>query len=162
MKRAWCALAILLAACRTAGPSADVRALMTMPQSELDTLFANSPPGPIPNGRAEGTALVASGTQWSPDIATFIHAFGWQGKVFDAASGTLVNRLGVTGSEAIVAKVYLGKSLIDGKDCIVLDYSKTSAVAHHIRDEIRMIGPNTYLGPVYWDNDKLFYFALKF
>ena len=64
--------------------------------------------------------------------------------------------------KAILAKVYLGDSLIDKKPCIVLDYSQTSLVAHWIRDEIRNIAPNTYLGPVYWDNDKLFYFSLHF
>ena len=162
MRRAWIAVVILFAACRTAGPSADVQTLLTTPQPEIDKLFMSSPPGPIPNGRAEGTAIVEPGTPQSPEIAAFINTFGWQGKIFDAANGTLINRLGVAGTEGILAKVYLGKSLIDGKDCIVLDYSKTSVVAHHIRDEIRQIGPNTYLGPVYWDNKKLFYFALKF
>ena len=162
MKRGWLPLLIALAACRTAGPSATVQNLMTLPQAELDRIFASSPSGPIPSGQAEGTAIVEPGTPQSAEIAALINGFAWKGKVFDAASGTLVNRLGVTGSEGIVARVYVGKSLIDGKDCIVLDYSKTSAVAHHIRDEIRQIGPKTYLGPVYWDNKKLFYFALDF
>jgi hypothetical protein len=161
MKRAWLALVMALVACRTSAPTG-VSALLKTPQPELDKLFMASPPGPIPSGAAEGTALVQPGTQWSPEVAAFIHTFGWKGKVFDAANGTLINRLGATGTEAIVAKVYQGKSLIDGKDCIVLDYSTTSVAAHHIRDEIRMIAPNTYLGPVYWDNKKLFYFALKF
>jgi hypothetical protein len=148
--------------CRTTVPSADIQRLLTMPQPELDKLFMASPPGPIPNGQAEGTAIVEPGSSRSPEIAAYINTFAWKGKIFDAANGTLVNRLGVTGTEGILAKVYVDKSLIDGKDCIVLDYSKTSLVAHHIRDEIRQIGPNTYLGPVYWDNKKLFYFALKF
>jgi len=99
---------------------------------------------------AEGTALVKPGTERAPDVAAFIHSFGWKGKVFDATSGTLINRLGIGGTQAVVAKDNLGKSLIDGKDCIVLDYSTTSLAARHIRDEIRMIAPDTYLGPVYW------------
>src|SRR5262249_16633103 len=70
--------------------------------------------------------------------------------------------IGPFGLKAILAEVYVDKSLIDKKDCIVLDYSKTSLVAKHIRDEIRQIAPNTYLGPVYWDTKKLFYFALQF
>ena len=154
-------VAALAASCRTTR-SAEVEALLHKSTAELDQLFMASSPGPIPNGEARGTAIVDPGTPQSPEVAAFIHTFGWKGKVFDAASGTLVNRLGVTGSEAILAKVYVDKSLVDGKDCIVLDYSKTSLAAKHIRDEIRMIGPNTYLGPVYWDNKKLFYFALEF
>ena len=49
-----------------------------------------------------------------------------------------------------------------GKDCIVLDYSKTSLVAHWIRDEIRLIGENFYLGKVYWDKKRLIDFCLEF
>jgi hypothetical protein len=52
--------------------------------------------------------------------------------------------------KAILAEVSIGKSLIDKKYCVVLDYSRTSIVARHIRDEIRLIAPKTYLGPVYW------------
>ncbi len=163
MKRIWIAAAIVLvAACRSAGPGDEVQRLLTLPESELDKIFMNSPAGTVPSGQAEGTALVQPGTSKTDDIAAFINTFGWKGKVFDPASGTLINRLGVGGSEAVLARVYVGKSLVDGKDCIVLDYSKTSLVANHIRDEIRQIGPKTYLGPVYWDNKKLFYFALQF
>ena len=44
----------------------------------------------------------------------------------------------------------------------MLDYSKTSLVAEHIRDEIRQIGPGIYLGIVYWDKNKTIHFALQF
>jgi hypothetical protein len=44
----------------------------------------------------------------------------------------------------------------------VLDYSKTSLVAHYIRDEIREVSPGVYLGLVYWGQKKLIHFALKF
>ena len=63
---------------------------------------------------------------------------------------------------AIVAQVYKTESWFDGKDCIVLDYSKTSLLAEHIRDEIREIGPGMYLGVVYWDKTRTINFALQF
>jgi hypothetical protein len=44
----------------------------------------------------------------------------------------------------------------------VLDYSRTSLVAKHIRDEIRQIDPGTYLGIVYWDKTRTIHFALQF
>ena len=146
------------------GPNSgyDPATLLKMSTADLDKLFAGAPPGPIPNGDAQGTALIDPGTTKSPDFAKVINHFAWQGKVFDAKNGTLVNHIGPFGMKAILAKVYLGDSLIDKKPCIILDYSQTSLVAHWIRDEIRNIAPDTYLGPVYWDNKKLFYFSLHF
>jgi hypothetical protein len=136
--------------------------LLAMTTAQLDQLFGAAPPGPIPNGEAQGTALIDPGTVRAPEVAQLVNHFAWQGKVFDAARGTLVNHITAFAVRAIVAQVYLGESLIDKKPCIVLDYSETSLVAEHIRDEIRNIAPNTYLGPVYWDNKKLFYFSLHF
>src|ERR1700760_1840834 len=119
----------------------DVAQLLSMTQKELDDLFRASPPGDIPNGPAKGTAIIAPGTVFSPAIAEMINLFGWQGKVFDAQMGLLKNRILAFGVEAIVARVYKGPSWLDGKECIVLDYSETSLVAQRIRDEIRLIGP---------------------
>ena len=136
--------------------------LLSMSQDALDTLFSSSPSGDIPNGQAEGTAIIAPGTKFSAEIAKIINIFVWQGKTFDAAHGTLRNRILSFGLDAIVAEVYKAPSLFDNKECIVLDYSKTSIVAEHIRDEIREIGPGVYLGLVYWDKTKTIHFALQF
>jgi hypothetical protein len=64
--------------------------------------------------------------------------------------------------KAIAAEVYKAPSWIDGKESIILDYSKRSLVAHWVRDEIRLIAPGTYLGVVFWERDKLINFALQF
>ena len=143
-------------------PPYDVHQLLNMSAADLDALFGKSPAGPIPNGPANGTAIVASGTKFSSDIASVINHFGWQGKTFDGAHGTLRNRITAFGFDAIVAEVYVGNSLADGKPCVVLDYSKTSFVAERVRDEIRLIAPNTYLGKVYWQNKPTIHFALQF
>jgi hypothetical protein len=143
-------------------PNYDSASLLKMSTADLDKLFAEAPAGPIPNGDAQGTALIDPGSTASAGVAKVVNLFGWQGKIFDAKNGTLVNHIGPFGMKAILAKVYLGESLMDKKPCIVLDYSQTSLVAKWIRDEIRNIAPNTYLGPVYWDEKKLFYFALHF
>ena len=123
--------------------------LLSMSQQELDDLFSSSPAGEIPNGQAEGTAIIASGTRFNAEIASLINIFAWQGKTFDAAHGVLTNRILAFGLNAIVAEVYKSASWFDNKECIVLDYSKTSLVAKHIRDEIREIDSGTYLGLVY-------------
>jgi hypothetical protein len=140
----------------------DVNQLLDKSDAELDALFRASPPGPIPEGSAEGTAIIANDTKFSPAIARIINHFGWQGKTFDSRHGTLRNRISALGVNAIVAEVYLGESLLDKKPCIVLDYSKTSLVAERLRDEIRLIAPHTYLGRVYWDNKPAIHFALQF
>ncbi|HEY7923302.1 MAG TPA: hypothetical protein VII62_09000 [Vicinamibacteria bacterium] len=136
--------------------------LLTMSQAELDDLFKQSPPGEIPNGEAKGTAIVAPGTTYTEEIAGFISHFAWQGKSFDAVKGVLRNRILPFGLNAIIAKVYKAPSWLDQKECIVLDYSETSLLARWIRDEIRQIGPGTYLGKVYWDKKRLIDFALQF
>jgi hypothetical protein len=140
----------------------DVAALLAMTQEQLDDLFENSPAGDIPNGEAKGTAIIAPGTHYSESIAQIINHFGWQGKVFDAQKGLLKNRITSFGIEAIVARVYKGPSWLDGKECIVLDYSDTSLLAHWIRDEIRLIAPGRYLGVVYWAKKRLIDFCLEF
>jgi hypothetical protein len=136
--------------------------LLAMSQKELDDLFTTSPAGDIPNGEAQGTAIIAPDTTFSPEIASLINIFGWQGKTFDAAHGTLTNRILAFGLNAIVAQVYKAPSWFDNQECIVLDYSKTSLVASHVRDEIRQIGPGMYLGVVYWEKTRTINFALQF
>jgi hypothetical protein len=141
----------------------DVSQLLKMSQAELDALFTQSEAGPIPDGQADGTAIVAPGASFSENIAKFVSVFAWQGKVFDSKAGMLRNRIGPFGLNAIIAKVYKAPSWLDGKECIVLDYSETSMVAHWIRDEIRLIEPpGLYLGKVYWDKARLIDFALQF
>ena len=140
----------------------DVAQLLDMTQAQLDELFRASPPGDIPDGTAQGTAIIAPGTRYTESIAHIINIFGWQGKVFDAQKGVLKNKVSPFGIEAIVARVYKDKSWLDGEECIVLDYSETSVLAHYIRDEIRLIGPDFYLGKVYWGKERLIDFCLRF
>jgi len=140
----------------------DVAQLLQMTNEQLDQLFSSSPAGDIPDGPAKGTAIIAPGTNFSQEIAEIVNLFVWQGKTFDAKRGVLRNKILSIGLNAIVATVYKGQSWFDNKECIVLDYSETSLVAHWIRDEIRSIGPNFYLGRVYWDKKPLIHFALQF
>jgi hypothetical protein len=140
----------------------DTKQLLEMSQQQLDALFSAHDAGPIPDGEGKGTAIIASGTSFSETIADLINIFAWQGKVFDAKAGVLRNHILPLGLKAIIARVYKGPSLLDGKECVVLDYSETSLVASHIRDEIRLIEPGLYLGKVYWDKARLIDFSLDF
>lgn len=139
-----------------------VEELLNLTDVQLDELFSKGTVGNIPNGEAKGTAIIANGTKFSDEIAHFVNYFAWQGKTFDAKDGVLRNRITHFGFNAIIAKVYKGPSWYDQKECIVLDYSETSLVARWIRDEIRLIDDNLYLGRVYWGEKALIHFALEF
>jgi hypothetical protein len=140
----------------------DVNQLLQMTESQLDALFSTSLAGDIPNGEAQGTAIIAPGTKFSAELAEFISVFGWKGKTFDAKRGLLTNKISFFGLNAIIATVHKGPSLFDKKECIVLDYSETSLLATWLRDEIRNIGPGFYLGKVYGHDSPLMHFALTF
>ena len=140
----------------------DMNALMRMSQEQLDDLYRASPAGPIPSGEGQGTVLIAPGTAVAETAARLIHLLAWQGKVFDPEGGELRNEILPIGLWAVIAQVYKGPSWFDGRESIVLDYSRTSLIAHWIRDEIREVAPGLYLGIVYWEHDKLINFALTF
>jgi hypothetical protein len=139
-----------------------VEKLLAMSETELAEVFANAEAGPVPDGEGEGTAIFAPGTPFTPEIAKFVNFFAWQGKIFNPEKMTLVNKITMFGLDAILAHITREPSWIDGKECIVLDYSKTSTVAHWVRDEIRLIAPGFYLGRVFWNKDQLIFFTLKF
>jgi hypothetical protein len=140
----------------------DAKQLLGMSQAELDTLFSAHEAGPVPDGEGAGTAIIAPGNSFSHDIAMAINIFAWKGKVFDAKGGFLRNEILPFGLKAIVARVYKAASWLDGKECIVLDYSETSLIASHVRDEIRLVDEGFYLGKVYWDSKRLIDFSLAF
>lgn len=142
--------------------AADVSDLLRMTPDELDELFRRSKSGEIPDGEADGTVLIEPGSDLAGPAAKLVHFLAWQGKVFDREKGELRNEVGPLGLKLVRAKVYRDESWLDGKETIVLDYSDTSLVAHWIRDEIRTVGPGTYLGLVYWERKKILHFALQF
>jgi hypothetical protein len=145
-----------------------VEQLVGMSQSERDDLFRASPAGEMPDGDSDGTVLLGASTRVLPPGlvdrigATFARWLAWRGKVFRAKEGDLLNKVTILNVKAIRAKVYRGQSWLDGKETIVLDYSKTSFLAQKIRDEIREVGPGVYLGLVWWGESRLIEFALEF
>ncbi|MFE3521483.1 hypothetical protein ACFXOD_07810 [Streptomyces sp. NPDC059161] len=144
------------------GTGFDTGRLLAMSRPELDRLFLASPPGGIPRGKGIGTVLLGRGTKVSTVAATLVRRLAWQGKVFDCDRGELRNMVTPFGVRAVRAKVYRDESWLDDGECIVLDYSHTSLLAHWIRDEIRCTGHGTYLGVVYWGRHRILHFGLSF
>ncbi len=125
------------------------RDLPSLSGSELDALFANAPAGEIPTGKGSGQALMVTGTFASRPLIAMVRLLAWQGKEFDGPTHSLRNLISPFSRRAISADVYVDASRLDGRPCIVLDYSKTSRLAKWIRDEIREVEPGLYVGLVY-------------
>jgi hypothetical protein len=123
--------------------------LFEMSQIDLYALFRRSDAGPIPVGRGRGFPIAWPGTSLSRPLGRLLGTVVWRGKVFRPATEDLKNMLTPLSIPAIRAVVGRQDSWLDGRECIVLDYSRTSRVAGWIRDEIREVSPGLYLGLVY-------------
>jgi heme peroxidase len=140
----------------------DPATLIGATTGQLGTLFRTAGAGTIPDGQGRGTVLLGTGG-WAARLAAKVsYALLWRGKVVSAREGHLKNLISALSVPAIAASVYKQDSWYDGKQCIVLDYSKTSLLAHMIRDEIREIAPGVYLGLVFWGRRHILDFALDF
>lgn len=136
--------------------------ILRMPQAEVDALFRASPPGEIPTGEGAGALISHPGTKLAEVAEKVLHLVAWQGKVFDPDRGELRNIITPRHLRFIKARVYKGASWFDGNEAIILDYSRTSLVAHYIRDEIRLVGEGLYLGVVFWGHERILSFTLQF
>lgn len=144
------------------GSAPGVDQMLKMSKAELNELFARSPAGEIPAERGRGTVIFAPGTPFARVVGKIAYLLAWRGKVFDQESGDLLNIVSPFGVKAIRALVYKNPSWIDQRECIVIDYSKTSFVARLVRDEIREVSPGVFLGQVFWSKANILKFALVF
>jgi hypothetical protein len=136
--------------------------LVASTRSELATRFGAGAVGAVPHGRGRGTVLLGTGGVLARCAAAAAYAVAWRGKVVDARAGRLKNLLTPLAVPAIAAAVYPAPSWHDGDPCIVLDYSRTSLVARMIRDEIREVAPDLFLGLVFVGRRHVLDFALDF
>lgn len=142
--------------------SITAQAISRMSADQVDQLFRGGEVGQIPDGEANGTAIFWPGSPAEPLVEKLVQGLAWQGKVVNARTRDLKNKILPLGIKAIEADVYTGKSWFDGSECIVLDYSKRSLLARFVRDEIRRVAPGLYLGLVYLGHTRLIYFTLQF
>jgi hypothetical protein len=127
-------------------PVGSVGQLVRMDPASLDALYRQSAVGPIPSGRVRGTAISYAGTALAAP-ASQVARLVWQGKVFLPCGDTVVNKF--FGVRAVKGRVYYGESWLDGGPALIIDYSGTSLVYAHYRDEIREVAPGLYLGLMY-------------
>ena len=141
-------------------PARDVARLLALGRAELDALFAGSEAGPVPDGEYRGTLIAPLSPAFLRGAGTLAGGLVWRGKVFDAKAG-VVNRVLPFGLRAVAAEVRRGPSRLDGRECIVLDYSRSSLVARGVRDELRLVRPGLYLGRAHWHGVRVADFALE-
>jgi hypothetical protein len=133
-----------------AAPVTTAQQLLTRSAADLEVMYRSKAPGPVPNGPAQGYASTSPGTDGGSDSEKFFSVL-WQGKIFDRTGDQTANLVNQTLiGKSFAAEVYIGKSLLDGKDAIIIDYKNTPFLPFRlIRDEIRQVGPGVYLGYAY-------------
>ena len=152
---------------RTIGPAqarddkafldATPKSWLKLSRTELDEIFSAATANALPRGEFDGILIVSvPGLSWL--IAAAIRALVWHGKVFDRDS--VVNRVTPFRLASVRGHVYVSESWLDGRPSIVIDYSKTSLIAKHIRDEIREVRPGVFLGKVWFRRLRVCDFAL--
>jgi len=109
----------------------------------LERLYRASPPAPIPTGKVKGRPIVLPGSALAVPASRAGRVL-WQGKIFDPTAGTAVNRF--FGLPMIRGELSHGRSWLDGRPALILDYQRTSLVYARYRDELREVAPGLMLG----------------
>lgn len=139
-------------------------ALSEKSASELEALYRQ---GTLPrhfsalDGTPKGRMLAIRHVDKTPlfgpiSAVSKLTVFPWDGKSFKATgeqSGEGINRINLVGKfNWFPFKTYVQPSVIDGKDCIYLDYEQPGNpfFIAKIRDELREVSPGLFLGPAMW------------
>jgi hypothetical protein len=112
---------------------------------EIEAIYRGAAAGPQPCGRFDGTLLTGRNQAVRPWMSRGGRLI-WQGKVVEA-DGAMTNRF--FRLPMIPARMEPGTSWLDGQPAWILDYESTSRLYRPYRDELRAIGPGTYLGLMY-------------
>ncbi len=142
-------------------PGQGAAQLLALRRAELDALFARAEAGPVPDGEYRGTLILPLDAAPLRGAAAMAGRLAWRGKVFGAGARRVTNRVLPFGVRAVTAEVRKAQSWLDGRECIVLDYSRTSLFARGVRDELRLLRPGLYLGRAYWHGLRVADFALE-
>ena len=143
--------------------------LSEMSVEQLDKLYQNAT---LPrsmkalDGTPKGRMLAVRGTDKTPLSGAIrsvskVGVFPWHGKSFKATSskqGSGINRINLTlmQKQWFPFNTVILPSVIDGKDCIYLDYDlpENPWCIRKIRDELRAVSPGLFLGPAMWKDNK--------
>ena len=137
------AAALVLVSVTLAGPPAS--ALPAATPCCWEALFREGTLGCGPLGPTRGTVLYADGKH--PRLKARLQGVVWKGKTFHD-DGTFTNRW-LGGVQAVSACVRVEPSWLDGQPCLVMQYAPDAPVFGNVRDELRQIAPDVWLGHSY-------------
>src|SRR5262245_50254375 len=98
-----------------------------------------------PHGPTRGTVLHADGKH--PRFKARLQGILWKGKTFHD-DGTFTNRW-LGGVEAVSADTRVEPSWLDGQPCLTMQYAPDAPIFGNVRDELRQIAPDVWLGRSY-------------
>lgn len=141
--------------------------LKHLTNSQLTALYDQGSAYIVPSAATPEVAITYNGVAlptpgFSP--TSRLLGFFWGGKTFTTDSMGQTTLTNVVLPETpvemneVTAKVSITHDnlLKDGRPVVLLDYSQTNiALAKGIRDEMRLIGPDLYLGRAYMENDRI-------
>ncbi len=110
-----------------------------------ESLFRQGFLGCLPVGPTHGTILYACGKH--PNLKARLQGTVWKGKTFHC-DGTFTNRW-LGGIKAVSARVCIEPSWLDGQNCLVMQYPADARVFGNVRDEMRQIAPDLWVGHSY-------------
>jgi hypothetical protein len=132
--------ALIVGSATMAGPRpSDLR---TATPCRLEALFRQSDLGCEPVGRTRGTVLYSEGKH--PQLKAHMQGLVWKGKTFHD-DGTFTNRW-LGGVRAGSTGVHIEPSWLDSRPCFVMQYKPDALVFSNVRDEVRQIAPDEWLG----------------
>jgi len=140
--------------------------LSVLGKRQLARLYASCPKGEIPQGESNGRAVYIPG-RIAGRFFSALNNLAWKGKIFTHhARGVAVHNK-IFGMHAVKADVFNGASWCDGGEATIIDYRRTSWLAFFLRNEIRQVLPDLYLGKAYvrlpfGHRFALLYFTLDF
>jgi len=109
---------------------------------EFEALFRQSDLGCTPCGQTRGAVLYADSRH--PRVKARLQGIAWKGKHFHG-DGSLTNRW-LGGVHAISTDTRVEPSWIDGQPCLVMQYPSNAPIFANVRDELRQIAPDVWLG----------------
>ena len=110
-----------------------------------EVLFRQGTLGCGPLGPTRGAVLHADGRH--PRLKARLQGVVWKGKTFHG-DGTITNRW-LGGLHAVSAGSHVEPSWLDGDPCLVIQYAPDARVFGNVRDELRQIAPDLWLGHSY-------------
>ncbi len=110
-----------------------------------EALFRQGTLGCGPLGSTRGVVLYAHGKH--PCLKARLQGLIWKGKTFHG-DATFTNRW-LGGVHAVSAGVEVEPSWLDGQPCYVMQYASNARVFANVRDELRQIAPDVWLGHSY-------------